>query len=260
MNRFATLTIVALVASPLALGLGACSSDDGSSTADSGPPAQTGTVNQASAKGSSTSMVSGVSIAVNQNQGMGALQQLVAGAQSAQGIVTPSVGAQGATGTRNVAIKDAIGQVAQAITSCNDACKGTVCEFKGCGSEDGGSIVISGTLSWTDGNVKCIGLTYDIDQSAAGGTKTKIGLECDVTATPTSLKGKIKATGSASIGAALADAGVSGGFGDVSWSSETTFVDVTYASGKPTGGKVQVTATTTAAGQSYSGSAEVTFP
>jgi len=258
MRRFILATVVALGVSTF--GLTACSSDD-TSTADAGPPAQNGTVNTQAAKGSTTSYVGGVSVAVNQNQGMGSLQQLVAGAQGAQGIVTPSVGAA-STKTRTITLADMVGQVSQAITSCNDACKGTVCEFKGCGSDEAGTLTITGTLSWTGGNLKCVGLTYDIDQSSVGGTKTTISLECDVTATATSLKGTIKSKGSTSAAAFLKDAGVPGGsgVGDVSWSSDTTFVDVTYANGKPTGGKVQVTATTSTAGQSYSGSAEVTFP
>lgn len=257
MTRFFTITVLALFATPVCLALAACSSDD-TSAADAG---QNGTVNTQGAKGSSTTLVGGVSVAVNQNQGMASLQQLVAGAQQAQGIVTPGAAAQTGTTTKNVTLSDAIlvGQVSQAITSCNDACKGTVCEFKGCGTDEAGTVVINGTLSWTAGNVKCVGLTYDIDQSSVGGAKTKITLDCDVTATATSLKGKIKSTGTTSAAALLKDAGV-GSIGDISWSSDTTFVDVTYASGKPTGGKVQVTASTTTAGQTYTGSAEVSFP
>lgn len=253
-----TALFVVLTAAALgAFGTSACSSD--SSTADAGPAAQAGTVNAQSAKGSSTSYVGGVSQAVDQNKGQAALGTLIAGAQQAQGIVSPAVG----SGARpaNIKLSDAIGQVSQAITSCDTACTGTTCDFKGCGTSDGGTITINGTLSWTGGNLKCVNLTYDIDQSSVGGSKTKITLDCDVTVSASTIKGTIKSTGTTSIGGLLADAGAAAsGIGDVGWSSETNFVDVKYANGKPTSGSVKVSATTTVAGQSYAGSAEVTFP
>jgi hypothetical protein len=244
----------AVSALALSVGIAGCSSDD-TTGADAGPAAQPGTVNPQSAKASSTTYVGGVSQAVDKNDGQSALGQLIAGAQQAQSIVTPSAGAGTGTRPANVRLADAIGQVSQAITSCDDACTGTTCTFKGCGSDEGGSsIVIDGTLSWTGGNLKCVGLTYAITQM--GGTKTTITLDCDVTATAQTLKGTIKSTGATTLSAAQAGANA----GELKWSSETTFNDVKYASGKPTSGSVKVSATYSVAGQAYSGSAEVTFP
>lgn len=244
----------AVSALTLSANLVACSSDD-TTTADAGPAAQPGTVNTQNAKASSTTYVGGVSQAVDKNDGQSALGQLIAGAQQAQGIVTPSAGGGTAPRTANVRLADAIGQVSQAITSCDDACTGTTCTFKSCGSDEGGnSIVIDGTLSWTGGNLKCVGLTYAITQM--GGTKTTITLDCDVTATSSSLKGTIKSTGATTLSAAQAGANA----GELKWSSDTTFNDVKYANGKPTSGSVKVSATYSVAGQAYSGSAEVTFP
>lgn len=257
MNIQRTALFLVLSGATLATALSGCSSDS-SGTADAGPAAQQGTVNTQNAKASSTSYVSGVSQAVDQNKGQQALSTLIAGAQQAQGIVSPSAG-----GVRpaNITLSDAIGQVSQAITSCDGACTGTTCDFKGCGSADGGTITITGVLSWTGGNLKCVNLSYDIDQSSVGGTKTKITLDCDITATASSLKGTIKSKGTVSLGNLLADAGpAASSITDVGWSSETTFTDVKYTAGKPTSGSVKVSATTTAAGQTYSGTADVTFP
>jgi hypothetical protein len=84
--------------------LTACSSSD-----DEQKPAGTpGTVNQQSAKQSSTSMVTGVSTAIDSNNGNGSLAQLISGAQQAQGIVTPSAGtAPATTSFGSVGLRDA---------------------------------------------------------------------------------------------------------------------------------------------------------
>ncbi len=244
-------------------GLVACSSDS-STPADAGPVGTPGTVNVQAAKSSSTTLVTGLSQAVEGNNGQGSVGVLMQGAQQAQGIVSPSAGA-GATKPASLGLLDlgdAIGQVSQAITDCQGACSGTSCDFKGCGTDTPqNSVVITGQFSWTGGNVKCVGLTYDIEtKGAAGsGTKVKLTLDCDVTSTSSTLKGFIKSTGKSSIqNAALAEAGV--GNVDVTWTSDTTFNDVKYTSGKATSGSVKVVASSTYAGQTYTGTADVTFP
>lgn len=238
--------------------LTACSSSD-----DEQKPAGTpGTVNQQSAKQSSTSMVTGVSTAIDSNNGNGSLAQLISGAQQAQGIVTPSAGtAPATTSFGGVGLRDALGTVSQALSSCDTACSGTSCTFNACSTDGAGSVVVNGTLSWTGGNLKCVNLTYDIDQSKQGGATTKITLDCDVTVTASTLKGYVKSTGSVSLGNLLADAGpAAAGIGNVSWTSNTQFNDVKYTAGKPTSGSVTVDATTTAGGQTYTGTANITYP
>lgn len=233
----------------------ACSSDS-SAPADAGPTGSPGTVNTQAAKSSSTTLVGGVSKAVDGNDGNASLALLIQGAQQSQSVVTPSAG--GASPS-SVTLRDIVGQVSQAITSCDGACTGTTCDFKGCGTETPqSSVTISGVLSWTGGNLKCVGLTYDISGASAGGSKTKITLDCDVQASASSLKGFVKSTGSTSLN--LGDAGAPAGVGSVSWTSETTFNDVKYTAGKPTSGSVKVAASTTVAGQTYTGSADITFP
>ncbi|HRG95757.1 MAG TPA: hypothetical protein PLR99_05855 [Polyangiaceae bacterium] len=248
-----SLSALVLVAS----GLVACSSDS-TTPADAGPTGSPGTVNTAAAKSSSTTLVGGVSKAVDGNDGNASLALLIQGAQQSQSVVTPSAGGASATPS-SVTLRDVIGQVSQAITSCDGACTGTSCDFKGCGTETPqSSVTISGVLSWTGGNLKCTGLTYDISTATTGGTKTKITLDCDVTASASSLKGFVKSTGSTTLN--LGDAGAPGGVGSVAWTSDTTFNDVKYTAGKPTSGSVKVSATTTVAGQTYTGSADITYP
>ncbi|MBK6464472.1 MAG: hypothetical protein IPF92_26230 [Myxococcales bacterium] len=235
----------------------ACSSDT-TTAADAGPPGTPGTVNPQAAKSSSTTLVGGVSKAVDGNDGNASLALLIQGAQQSQSVVTPSAGG-GAAKPSNVALRDFVGQVSQAITSCEGACTGTTCDFKGCGTETPqSSVTISGVLSWTGGNLKCVGLTYDISAATTGGSKTKITLDCDVQASASSLKGFVKSTGSTSLN--LGDSGAPAGVGTVAWTYDTTFNDVKYTAGKPTSGSVKVAATTSVAGQTYTGSAEITFP
>lgn len=240
----------------LALGVSslvACS--DSSTSADAGPTGTPGTVNTQAAKSSTTSLVGGVSKAVDGNDGNTSLAMLIQGAQQSQSVVTPAAG--GGTQPSSLGLRDLVGTVSQAITSCEGACTGTTCDFKGCGTDSGGSSVItSGVLSWTGGNLKCTGLTYDI--KTAGGTSTKITLDCDVQASASSIKGFVKSTGSTSLN--LGDAGAPAGVGEVSWTSNTTFNDVKYTAGKPMSGSVKVSASTSVAGQTYTGEAEITFP
>lgn len=258
MHRALPLTLATLCAAGLALA--GCSSDS-SSSADAGPPGNPGTVNTQSAKQSSTTMVSGISTAVDGNKGQESLGLLISGAQQARGIVTPSASAGGAPGVtpQTLDTLDLIGVVSQAITSCDGACTGTTCEFKGCGTEGAGaagSVTINGTLSWAGGNLKCVGLTYDIASTLQ---TTKLTLNCDVTASGGAIKGTIKSSGNVSV--SLGDAGAgAGALGNVSWTADTTFNDLKYASGKPSSGSVKVVATTTVAGQTYNGTADVSFP
>jgi hypothetical protein len=239
MKRALTRSLASLsLFAALALG---CGSDDNKSSG------QQGQVNQQQAKNSSTTMTKGIATAVDKNDGPGAINQLMQGAQQAQSIVTPAAGAT----------KPQAAIVTGLRTTGTCDCVGTKCTYTDCTQGGATGVVVNGTLSWDGGNLKCVNLKYQITQST---NETTITLDCDVKVASSSITGYVKSTGSTSLGGLLADAGVNVDLGNVSWSSNTEFRNVTYANGAPTGGSVHVDATTTAAGQTYSGSADISFP
>lgn len=244
MNRAIAIGVLTVTGLAAWLAVG-CGSDDNK------PAGNQGTVNQGQAKTSSVSMTKGISNAVDKNDGQGSLNALVQGSQEARSIVSPAAGAkpQGIPGI-----------VTGLRTTGTCACEGTKCTYTDCtptGGAGGSGVVINGSLSWEAGNLKCVGLKYEISSAS---TKTTITLDCDVKVTASSINGYVKSSGSSSLGGLLADAGVNVNVGDVSWTSNTVFKDVKYANGTPTSGSVHVDATTTVAGQTYNGSADINFP
>lgn len=225
-------TVVSFVA--LSIAAAACSSSDSAA-----PAAKAGTVNPQAAKSTATQAVQASVTAVKSNDGQASAGQFMAAAMSAQGIITPSYGAM---------LQSEHLESSLAAGTCD--CTGTTCTFTDC--VQGGTTTMNGTMSWGSGHVTC-DLTYKTTQTYPLQMTTK----CDLTVSDTSIAGTLTSSGTVDL------SGVSGGAaqGAYSWSSDTTFTAVTYASsGQPTGGSVTINASYEIAGQAYAGSATVTFP
>lgn len=223
-----------LAATALSIGAVACSSSDSSG----GSSAKAGTVNPAVAKSATQSAISASVTAVQSNDGKASAGQFMSAAVSAQGIVTPALGAFLASPRLESSL---------AAGTCD--CSGTSCTFTDC--SDTGSTTMNGTISWTGGHVLC-DLSFKTTQSYPLQLTTK----CDLNVTSTSIDGTLSSTGTVD----LSSVGGGTAAGAYSWSTSSTFNKVTYASGQPTGGSVSVSATYEIAGQAYSGDATVSFP
>ncbi|MCA9583612.1 MAG: hypothetical protein KC416_17555, partial [Myxococcales bacterium] len=166
-----TRTLLFSLGALLALGVGACGGDDEEDKA------MMGTVNEASAKSTAMQSISATTTltsSMDPNAGQAAANQYMAVAMGAQGIVTPAV-PQAGTGAG----------------TCT--CEGTSCTFQDCG-DDNGQVTMSGTISWTGGNV-----VMDIDYNVTQGVTTyELSVEGDITVTETSITGYLKSNGSLS--------------------------------------------------------------
>lgn len=222
----------------LALAAAACGSDE-SETKSS--PKNQATVNTVQAKAAAKQAIAASISAVKNGDGRAAANGLQAAAASMQGVITPSGGVVAASANPAGAL---------AAGTCD--CDQSQCSFKDCG-EDG--LTINGTMSWDNGHLLC-NLTYKVENTS---NTLDLTTTCDLTVTDTSIDGSLGSTGSIS-GSASDGQGNSASF-DWSWSSSTTYNAVTFdGSGTPTGGSIDLTGTYDMGGQSYEGSATITFP
>lgn len=213
----------------------ACGGDDSSG---GGPQAQPGKVNEQTARQSAQTTISASLSAVNGNDGHSAAAQFQSAASQSQGIITPAP----AAGTGSTTPSG--GPLAAGTCDCT----GTSCTFQDC--SDDPNVTMNGTLSWTGGTVKC-DLTYVLE----GSTPLTLHTSCDLTVGATSIDGTLGSSGTVDLGQQ------GGGYGNYSWTSATTFENVTYSGGgQPTGGSIHVEGTYSIAGQTYAGNADVTFP
>jgi hypothetical protein len=126
------------------------------------------------------------------------------------------------------------------------------CTFTNC--SDAG-YAIEGTVDWTASSLDC-DLTFTIDASASGATTTgTFHILCDIDYTSTSIDGNVSTDGESSTSA-------NGQTVDVSYDTSVDYNQVVFPEGGgcPTSGSVDVSASITANGQSYSGEGTVSFP
>ncbi len=197
-------------------------------------PNNNATVNEQAAQSAATSAYSAVQAAIDTGEGQAAAFQLASVGASAFSIVTPSSGQQ-PMGT---------GQATQSVGEGTCECTANSCTFDDCGDASG--FAFTGTISWTDGSLDC-------DYTVAGivqGNTYNFGIFCDLDYTTTSLDGRLDTDGDLQIDA-------NGTAVTTAWDVDMTFHDVTYPG--PAGGSLDVTASTTVNGQSFSASGSVTF-
>ncbi len=185
-------------------------------------------VNQQAAKTAAQQTISAATTAVEQNNGEAAAFQFLGAAQAGQGIITPP---QGGT--------------AQGTCSCDETAMS--CNFTDCAQ---GANSLSGTISWGGGNVVC-DLTFVVTSPVA---PLNMSTTCDLNVTDTSMSGSLSSSGSLMLPEGA------GASGNVSWSVDAVYNDVTISGGSPTGGSVTVDAEYEAAGEKFSGNGTVNFP
>ena len=215
----------------------ACGDDDD----DAG---QAATVYKSAATGQTTSTIMAVRAAMP-GQGLAVSNNLQSAASQSQGILTP----QGAGST-----PAAIGDLATrtwATGSCDGACTDSACTFANC-SDDTGQVTINGSIAFGNGKLTAKDLTYTFTAQNIVTT-----LNCDLTYTDTSIDGTLSSTGSVD----LSKYG-QGASGSYTWDSEVTYKQVTFSASSPgpTGGSIEVSASSTYGGQKYAGSDTITFP
>jgi hypothetical protein len=236
--------------------LNACSGDDEETKF------QTGTANKQAATVTTQSTIGAVQTLVKpssggQSAGQASANLLASAAQAAQNAVQPAVLA--ATSGLTIAGVDPImvlepqdNSSAAGVCTCTD----TSCTFQGCTI---GQVTMDGTYSWGGGHVEARGLKYTIKALTPGLTADiVINVDCNLTATPTSLDGSLRSTGQTSTG-------VGGASYTSDWDTTLTFNDVTFpeSGGRATGGSVHVDGKVTVgiAGnvQPYAAAYDITF-
>lgn len=243
------LTIVTL--------LGACGGDD-----EEGPKPQSGTPNQQAASTTTDTTIGAVRTVVSapsggQQVGQTSALQLASAAQSAQSAITAPTGA--AQSGLSLAGLDplTLGPQADPPGTGGCTCTETSCTFQACTI---GQVTIDGSYSWGGGRLECKGLKYTIKSASPGFTSdVVVTLDCDITATKTSIDGSLRSQGKTATG--VGDASYTS-----EWDTSLQFENVTFpeSGGKATAGSVHVSGTVTVgvAGhvQSYTGAYDVTFP
>lgn len=198
-------------------------------TACGGGGGKKGEVNEQAARSAAQQTIAAATTAVDSDDGQAAAFQFLGAAQAGQNVVTPA------------------GGTAQGTCECDQAAQS--CNFTDCAQ---GPNSLSGTISWGGGNVKC-DLTFTVTSPIAPLSLTTM---CDLTVTDTSMSGTLSSTGMLTV----PDGAGAQGVGDVSWSIDTVYNDVTISGGQATGGSVSVDAEYEAGGEKFSGSGTVNFP
>jgi hypothetical protein len=200
------------------------------------PAGNAGTVNEATVQQAATTAFQATEQAISTMDGQAAAFTMLSVGTSALSMITPGGGsAPMSTGTAQSALGEG---------TCD--CTANSCNFSDCG--DAAGFTITGTIAWTD-------TTLDCDYTVAGlqgGYNYSFSIFCDLDYTATSLDGTIETSGDYQIDA-------QGTMQSFSWDSSLTFNGVTYASGQPTGGSIDVTASVNLGGQIYNGSSSVSF-
>lgn len=199
-------------------------------------PKDNATVNEAAAQAAATSAYSAVQTAIDSGDGQAAAFQMASVSASAFSIVTPGGGQQPMS----------TGQATQALGEGTCDCTANSCSFSDCGG-DGSGFTITGTISWSAGSLDC---DYTVGGTVQGNVYN-YGVFCDLDYTATSLDGRLETDGDYQVDA-------NGTTVTTGWDVAMAFNGVTYPG--PSGGSIDVTASTTVNGQSYSASGSVTFP
>jgi hypothetical protein len=224
----------------LAFAAVACGSDESETKST---PKKQAAVNTAQAKEVAKQAIAASISAVRDNNGQNAANQLQAAASQMQGVITPAPGG----------MSQAAASPAGALAAGTCTCDQSQCTFQDCG--DNGT-TINGTMSWKDGHLLC-DLTYHIDNQ--GSYTLDLTTTCDLTVTDTSIDGTLGSTGS--LDGTAVDGQGNGAAYNYTWSSSSTYNAVTFdGSGTPTGGSIDMTGSYEIGGQSYEGSATITFP
>lgn len=242
MARLRSSLLVAASLSFLVVGCG----DD---SEDSQPQAQPGQVNEQSAKAAARGTVQASLTAVSDNNGESAAFQLQSVASQTQGIISPAAPSGAA-----MRILGAVGPSLGTLDSEGCECSETSCTFQECGSE-GSASSMSGTMSWDGGHLKC-NLTFKTAGTAMA-SDVELTTTCDLKVTETSIDGTLGTSGKVS-----SITGAEGtGLGAYEWATTVHFDEVAYDSAKqPISGSVHVEGTYSIMGQTYSGTADFTFP
>jgi len=213
--------------SVLALGVAAC-----------GESGNSGTVNQQQATTATTQSISALEQAISTNNGEASAQSLLGASLSNSTLVQPAA----------AALQNGTGVISSAQTTGTCDCNETSCTFTNCSyGYSGSSWTMNGTMSWTATTILC-DMTYAGDFQ---GQSYTMDLDCNITMTDTSIDGTLNSTGSYD----NTQFGISG-----SWSTDSTYNNVTFNNSScPTSGSIDIDASQTAAGQSYSYSGTVTF-
>ena len=125
-------------------------------------------------------------------------------------------------------------------TGCD--CTENSCAFTDCST--GGGLVLNGTISWTETSLDC---DYMVSGNQAG-TTYSFTIFCDLDFTPTSLDGQLSTSGTVDMAGAAS-----------AWDTDLTFNNITYVGGQPVGGSIDVTASVTVNGQTYTSTETVSF-
>lgn len=244
------LTIVSL--------LGACGGDD----EEEAPEHASGTPNQQAASATTEATIGAVRSVVSgstggqQHMGHASALQLATAAQSAQNAIQPPMGvAQSGLSLAELAPLTIVPQADPVSGGCT--CTETGCTFQACTI---GQVTIDGSYSWGGGHLECKSIKYTIKSATPGFTSdVVVTLDCDITATKTSLVGSLRSQGKTSAG--IGDASYT-----TEWDTSMEFVNVTFpeSGGKATAGSVKVNGTVSVStpgyAQTFAGAYEVTFP
>lgn len=195
----------------------------------------TGEVNDAVASQTANTAFDAAQVAVDTGDGQAAAFQMVGVGSSAFGIITPAGGGGG---------QQPQGQATSALGEGTCDCTDNSCTFTDCG--DGSGFTITGTIAWTETSLDC---DYSVGGTVQGNVYD-FNVFCDLDYSATSLDGQLNTDGSFQVDA-------QGQSVSTEWDVDMTFNDVTYPG--PSGGSIDITASSTVNGQTSSASGTVQF-
>ncbi len=135
-------------------------------------------------------------------------------------------------------------------TTCTCDTAARSCVFDGCTI---GKATVSGSLSWSDGQIRCQGLTFSLGATSSDVGAASLTVDCAITYATGELSGELRATGSATV------EGV-----DYTWDATLDATDVTFTPSAFLGGALSVSATVSSSSEeeakTYSASAAITLP
>jgi len=216
----------------LSASLVGCGDDEESEPAEE----NTGTVNDAVAGQVATTAFDAAQVAVDTGDGQAAAFQMIGVGSSASSMVTPA----GGSGQQPQSFAEATSALGEGTCDCT----ANSCTFSDCGDASG--FTITGTIAWTDTSLDC---DYTVG-GTVNGNVYDFSVFCDLDYSATSLAGTLNTDGSFQVDA-------QGQSVSSEWDVDMTFNDVVYPG--PSGGSIDVTATTTVNGQSYTAGGSVAF-
>jgi hypothetical protein len=229
----------------LAAAIAGCGDDEGSTSGagggtGTGGSAPQGSLNEATARDSASTSIDGANTAVA-GQGIDAARELFPLGALSLGLVQPA-------GPSPQAALGETGSVKQAVQTGVCDCAGESCTFDACNDSDWGSdLAITGTISWTSGNV--VADLHYVGTSSDGVSTYDFGVTMDVQVGTGTIDGTVGTTGAIT----------TQGFGN-SWDATIDFNAVSFdAGGCPAAGSIDVTATTKMATVESTASSTITF-